>query len=236
VANYAVGGYHPWQYNVVVRKYVLNFPHRILLYCIFANDLSNHNSIIQNRLRYYEYMGWKDYKSGYPWIRRSVVYTLLKKVGQATERAFRYEKERHKIENGLYLYRVTGAEPDYLKKRTDLITGHFFQEIISLTQDRLKLIVILFPSKESVYREEYFKAFPGFGEEYLKNEIEGYKSIIAYCEERGLTVYDLTEGLREVRNNVLFFNEDPHLNERGNREVARLLSEKFKEWERKGLI
>jgi hypothetical protein len=35
---------------------------------------------------------------------------------------------------------------------------------------------------------------------------------------------------------ILFFNEDPHLNERGNIEAARLLSEKFKEWENKGLV
>ena len=228
IANYAVGGYHPWQYNEIIRKFISKYPHRIIFYCIFANDLSNHHRIIKNRSRYYEYMGWKDYESGYPWIRRTVTYTALKKIDQAMERAFQYEKERTRIKNGLYLYRATGAEPDYLKKRTDLITEHFLRETISLTKDKSHLIVLLFPSKESVYREEYINAFTGFGEEYIKNEIEGYKRIIAFCKEKGVPAYDLTGGFREIKDDsVLFFNEDPHLNEKGNREAARIISRKF---------
>jgi hypothetical protein len=37
VANYGVGGYHLWQYNWIIRKFISNFHHRILLYCIFAS-------------------------------------------------------------------------------------------------------------------------------------------------------------------------------------------------------
>jgi len=237
IANYAVGGYHPWQYNEIIRKFISNPPHRILFYCIFANDLSNHHRIIKNKYRYYEYMAWSDYESGYPWIRRTVSYTALKKFDQAIERAFRYKKERARIENGLYLYRYTGAESDYLGRRTDLINEHFFRETIRLTQGKVQLIVILFPSKESIYREEYLKAFPGFGEAYIKNEVEGYKRIAAFCEKNGLLSYDLTDGLRKIRDDTaLCFNEDPHLNERGNEEVARILTKKFRDWKKKGLI
>ena len=237
ITNYAVGGYHPWQYNEVIRKFVSNYPHRILFYCIFANDLSNHHRIIHNRHRYYDYMGWSDYRSGYPWIRRTVTYTALKKLDQAIERAFRYEKERARIKNGLYLYRSTGAEPDYLRTGTGLITEHFLRETISLTHSRFQLIVILFPSKESIYREEYLKVFPDFGEAYIKNEVQGYKRIVSFCEEKGLLVYDLTEELRKIKDDaVIFFNEDPHLNERGNAEAARILSKRFRDWEKKGLI
>jgi len=150
---------------------------------------------------------------------------------------FRYKKERARIENGLYLYRYTGAESDYLERRTDLINEHFFREAIRLTQGKLQLIVILFPSKESIYREQYVRAFPGFGEAYIKNEVEGYKRIAAFCEKNGLLTYDLTDGLRKIRDHtVLCFNEDPHLNERGNEEVARILSKKFRDWKKKGLI
>ena len=237
LANYAVGGYHPWQYNWLIRKFILNYPHRILFYCIFANDLSNHHRIIKNSYRYYEYMGWSDYKSGYPWFKRTVAYTSLKKFDQTIARAFRYEKERARIKNGLYLYRRTGAEPNYLEKKTDLLTEHFLHEAISLSQGHLQLIVILFPSKESVYREEYIKAFPDYGEEYIDNEEEGYERIVSFCQKKGLLVYDLRPGLRELREKkVLFFSEDPHLNEQGNVEVADLIGKKFREWEAKGLI
>lgn len=236
VANYAVGGYHPWQYNEIIRKFILERPHRILFYCIFANDLSNHHRIIHNKRRYYEYMGWSDYKSGYPWLKRTVTYTALKKLDQAMERVFQYKRERVRIKNGIYLYRSTGAEPDYLERRTDLITEHFLRETIRLTAGRMQLIIILFPSKESVYREAYYKAFPDFGEKYLRNEIEGYRRIVTFCEERKIPVYDLTDKLREVKEAILFFNEDPHLNERGNLEVAKILSEKFREWQNMGLI
>jgi hypothetical protein len=167
-----------------------------------------------------------------PWIRRTVTYTALKKFDQAVEKAFQYEKERARIKNGLYLYRSTGAERDYLDKETYMLTEHFLRETIALTGERLQLIVVLFPSKESVYREEYIRAFPGFGEAYIKNETEGYKKITAFCEEKGLLAYDLTEGLREIKDGDIFFNEDPHLNKRGNMEAARLLSEKFKDWKK----
>lgn len=236
IADYAVGGYHPWQYNWLIRKFVANLPHRIVFYCIFANDLSNHHRIIKNSYRYYEYMGWDDYKSGYPGLKRTVTYTALKKFGQAIDRLFRYQKERHRLDNGLYLYRVTGAEADYLKRGTDLLTEHFLREAISLSENK-ELVVILFPSKESVYREEYINAFDDSGRDYIENEIEGYRRIIRFCGEKGILAYDLTDGLRNMKNDeVLFFNEDPHLNARGNIEAARLISKKFREWENKGLV
>lgn len=95
-----------------------------------------------------------------------------------------------------------------------------FLDIVGLAKrSNSRLVVFLFPSKESAYKPEYLKLFSG---DYLHNEEEGYARIRKLADEQGIECVDLTPVFRDhaSKGEKLYFDKDPHWNELGNKVAA----------------
>ena len=93
-----------------------------------------------------------------------------------------------------------------------------FQETTENTDS--KFIVVIIPFREQViYRDEEFRTIFD----------KGGDSIVSYCQEQNIPVIDLTPAIKEKYDAEVLFFQDSHLNERGNKVVAEILSQKLKE-------
>jgi hypothetical protein len=78
--------------------------------------------------------------------------------------------------------------------------------------------VFLLPSKESAYRPEYERLFPG---DHLEIEESAYKRLCEIASEMDVACTDLTPAFRAAtRSANPYFQRDPHWNELGHRLAA----------------
>ena len=116
--------------------------------------------------------------------------------------------------NGLTLYRHRGAYPNYLGSALQADVEAVFGEIIAAVQAAdVELVVFLFPSKESTYKNDYRRLFSA---NYLKNEEEGYADLCRVAAEHGARCVDLTPVFRARAAEKLYFDRDPHWNAAGH--------------------
>ncbi|MGJ3240003.1 MAG: alginate O-acetyltransferase AlgX-related protein [Anaerolineae bacterium] len=91
------------------------------------------------------------------------------------------------------------------------------------------LLVMLIPTREEVYREI---TAPIMGAEAVDTLASAREAMLTICDMQGLSCFDAYEVLAEHARNgeALYFNDDMHLNPRGNEVLADALTDWIAEW------
>ncbi len=212
IITLGVGGYGFKQYVTLMNNFVHRYHPDTIVLGIFANDLKKLPS--ESDLNdHYNKEGWNAYESeSPPYKEKSLITQMIKIIGK--------EVNSRKLTNGLFLYKRRGANPNYIAASQYVEVETAFLDIVDLAkQNNIRLIVVLFPSKESAYKSKYLKLFPG---NYLENEEEGYTRICKIADKQGIECVDLTPMFRARANKgeKLYFDKDPHWNELGNKIVS----------------
>lgn len=214
VITLGVGGYGIQQYKTLFDEFAKNYQPRLVVLCIFANDLIPLTSTFEN---YYQNVGWTEYES-LPWYKKTLSYRIFSRsrMSQKNNHEGAYRQERQQASNGLTLYRQRGASATYLKKGENIKVENVLSQIIDAAKDEnIELLIFLFPSKESAYLHEYQHLFPG--DTYLRNEEEGYQRLCRLAAKEQTSCVDLTELFRQhAKDGVVYFPLDPHWNEAGH--------------------
>jgi hypothetical protein len=216
VITLGVGGYGFKQYVTLMDNFSHSHHPDTIVLGIFANDLRT--LLSESYLNdYYNKAGWKKYEFETPSYKdKSFIVQMIKVISKMNSG----EVNPKELENGLFLYERRGASPNYIAASEYVEVEMAFLDIVDLAkQSNTRLVVVLFPSKESAYESEYLKLFPG---NYLDNEKEGYARICKIADEQGIECVDLTPVFRARTNKgeKLYFDKDPHWNELGNKVAA----------------
>lgn len=217
ITNLSVGGYGIQQYKTVFKKYGARYKPKVVVLTIFANDLIPLTPTFEN---YYENIGWTQYKT-FPWYKKTLSYRLISFVNDRNKKKAVEQEEFKKAKEGLTLYRLRGADENYLINHTYRDVEKIFSDIINLANEQKTiLIVMLFPSKESTYIKDYMRLFPN-SIDYLKNEEMGYERICRLASKKNIFCLNLTDDFRQASvKEKLYFDLDPHWNENGHRLAA----------------
>ncbi len=216
IINLGVSGYDLTQYEEIFRQFTEHYHPKVVAFGIFANDLHRPIPVAQfveqqteMLLRYGRYSLYS----------RSLAYTLAKA----------YEDVRSPLRNALASNSLTlfadyGPSPRYNDQGEDREVEAALLRIMDLAQQRhVRLVVFLFPAKESVYRSEYLRLFPDH-KKVLDINDRAYARLAELAHTHGTTVLDLTSGFRREASRVLYFHIDAHWNREGNRLAAELMA------------
>ncbi|MFQ5511448.1 MAG: SGNH/GDSL hydrolase family protein [Candidatus Krumholzibacteriia bacterium] len=210
VISLGVGGYGLRQYRTMIARFLEKYHPDVVALCVFANDLAPLETDAQ-LADYYRVKAWDKYES-MSYRRKSIVYhtfRLLRSVG--------LRGQVHRMQNGLTIFkRPYGASRTYVSGREYVGVEKIMGEIIDLVKGHdATLLLVLIPSKESVYKAEYVRAFK---RDYLRNEEDGFARLGGIARERGIECIDLTDLYRRLADTgeTLYFETDPHWNERGH--------------------
>jgi hypothetical protein len=214
------GGYGFEQYEILFQDFVAKYKPKTAVLCVFANDLTRLAPTLKD---YYQRLNWTEYES-LRWYKKSFFYQILFKNKQREQLLIKepFRKNPKKARNGITLYQYRGAAKDYLKSGTYTQVEKVFYRIIELNKkNRVKLLVFLFPSKESTYITDYAKLFPE-DIKYLENEEIGYKRLYQMAKSKDVICVDLTNTFRQnSEGEKLYFNIDAHWNIAGHKLAAR---------------
>lgn len=231
VLNLAQESYYIEQYEKVVHLLFeewlpLHRPRHVAL-CIFANDLTTPISD-DDLANFYERFGWNEYRE-YPLHKRFFAYHAARFLaGAARQAAIRSglaspsppsHLDRATTAGGVELYRQLGAHPYYFSQSYNDHTEQVFRRLLAYVRDQGSTpSVFLLPSKESAYRPEYERLFPGY---YLEIEESAYKRLCEIATQMDVPCTDLTSAFRAAtRSADPYFQRDPHWNELGHRLAA----------------
>ena len=226
VISLGVPAYGFMQYWLLIDRFLNAYQPELVAVCIFANDLMH--PLTKSELEdYYRLEGWDKYES-FPFYKRLFSYNLIKEslrfvAGLSSvpsdEQGAPREIGQGEAGNGLTLFRYRGASRFYVSDSLFVNAENVLVRIIEKCQLRnTKPILFLFPSKESTYKDDYRRLFPG---DYLRNEEEGYKRICTLAEKKGIPCIDLTPRFRhDGGQKTLYSEKDPHWNELGHRVAA----------------
>lgn len=193
-------------------------PRRAYL-CVFANDLAYVGERLTSR-------GYAPKQARARFVRKASIFywsdqVVRRLVAQARKRLPR------KAPSGLTLWPVGGAAPDYLASRHNERVEACLRRIVARAKAaKVELRVLLLPSKERVYREDYERLFPHM-RGYLENEAGGYERLSELAAELGVPCLDLTPALRERAlsgGEPLYFALDPHWTPAGHRAAAEAIA------------
>lgn len=226
VITLGVGGYGLTQYRTLITDHIpKNDTPKTVYLCIFANDLTI-PELPEYLRNYYSNAGWEAYTNNLSLLdrftfRRTLTFRLLTSI---YARYFGVGKSARATEN-LTLYQYRGASRNYLSDREYLAFESDLSALIDDVRNRgdITLVALLFPSKESVYREYYQQRFGDAG--YLANEETGFQRIIDLFSRHAISCYDLTDPLRKQASQLLYFDRDPHCNAAGHRAIYDYLSD-----------
>ena len=221
VITYGVGGYDLAQYEIIARDIVPSSDvKKTIFLSIFANDLAAPYDETKIGTFYEDVMlrqiqtpRWRE--------RFSLAYTAAGQVKKLLLSGRQY----HVLDSGLRLYRNRGAaitfqERDYVpfeKKLRQILT------ILKEREDVGETIILLLPSREFIYEEEFERLFRD--ERFLENEQFGFELVKEIANEYTIPVFDTTAALRARAEEKLYFDIDPHWNEKGHAHVAQAVIE-----------
>jgi hypothetical protein len=227
VSNLAQQSYYIEQYEKVVHQFLSRGQPRYVAVCIFANDLTT--PITGNDLRnFYERFGWDQYRA-FPLYKKFFVYRAgqffadgaksLSVAAGLRPAPPPSHLDRKTTANGVELYRQLGAHPYYFSQSYNTNTEEVFRRILRFIRDQsITPLVFLLPSKESAYKDEYLRLFPG---DYLEIEETGYRRLCEIASELETPCQDLTPAFRRVtKSRDTYFQRDPHWNQEGHRLAA----------------
>ena len=132
------------------------------------------------------------------------------------------------LSNGSVVFKKRGTHPAYFEQGLNQALETRVRHMLNFcTQRNIVPVLVMLPSKESVYQEEYEKAFPDNGN-YLNNEQKGFKNLCAIADEFNAPCVDLLPAMRAHSSEDLFFEIDGHYNAHGHEVVANELLKLWK--------
>ena len=228
VISFGTGGYGLSQYETILRKH---FGSRRtdthIFLCFFANDLEplSDRALLHD---YYARSGWRSFTRDASLVdrlafRRTTTYHLIR----YSARIFFGAGDSAPTSDATVLYKRRGASEQYFVDSLYVPVETKIVKMLEFCQaSHFQVTVLLFPSKESVYYEEYSQLFRDSA--YLEIERLGYERIERLVSELGVPVRNLTDRFRSRKKEGLFFKHDPHINERGHELVAGSIMEMLK--------
>jgi hypothetical protein len=235
VANLAQESYYVEQYEKVVRMlFEKLLPRgrqygrpRYVALCIFANDLAA--PVSDDDLKnFYERFGWNQYRA-FPLHKKFFVYRAGQFLAESASqlaiasgfstRPPPSHLDRNTTPAGVELYRQLGAHPYYFSQAYNLNTEAVLRRLLGYILDQhVTPLVFLLPSKESAYKDDYQRLFPG---DYLTIEEYGYRRLCDVAAQLDVRCTDLTAAFRSAtRTTATYFQRDPHWNQQGHRLAA----------------
>jgi lysophospholipase L1-like esterase len=231
IANLAQESYYIEQYEKVVHLLFEKLrPHgrpRYVVLCLFANDLAA--PISDDDLKnFYERFGWNQYRA-FPLHKKFFVYRAGQFLAESAGRIAiasglaspppPSHLDRKTTPAGVELYRQLGAHPYYFSQSYNRNTEAVLRRLLSYILDHgVTPLVVLLPSKESAYKDEYLRLFPG---DYLEIEESGYRRLCDVAAQLDVFCADLTPAFRSATTaQDTYFQRDPHWNQRGHRLAA----------------
>ena len=238
VTNYAASGYSLWQYNKLIEDYIGHFENKLIIYAMFANDFRDDRLEESNKADYYVYKDLAKFQNPISYI----VHDLDLKIDSPLSnllRAIRQKKsdlnriESVELSNGLVLFHnYTGLNASYFTDGGEQVVFQRLKTAIGLSnQYSAQMVVVIFPSKESVYQDDFLRAFNDQARESLSYEVQAYTRACQYLQASNVLCYDLTEDLRAKAKSspLLYFEIDSHLNKLGNEISAQLIADFFRQ-------
>ncbi len=223
--SYGIGGYGITQYDRVAKNILpKNTIPKTVVIGFFANDLEKPYPPEQVK-DLYETEMLSQIKEPTFTNRFHFNYSVL---GQLTKLLFR-QREHVELPNGLTLFTNRGASISF--KNSDHTSFEVaLRSLFSGLADRpdiRNIAVVLIPSREAVYQEEYEKIFSDT--DYLQNEAYGFKLIENVGQEYRIPVLNLTSYFREKRDTKLYFDIDAHWNAEGHSYAADIIVQWLKD-------
>jgi len=212
-----VSGYGFRHYEHMFERVAAARPKRAYL-CVFANDLSHVPDRLSSR-------GYDAEQARARFVRQASLFYWSDQVLRRLVAQLRNRLPRQ-ASSGVTLWPVAGAAPDYLASGHNEGVEASFRRIAARAREaKVELRLLLFPSKERVYREDYERLFPHMSG-YLENEAGGYRRLSELAAELGVPCLDLTPALREAAaaGEPLYFALDPHWTPAGHRAAARVIA------------
>ena len=227
VSNLGQQSYYMEQYEKILRGFLGRFSPRYVALCVFANDLTAPLSD-GDFTNFYERFGWDQYRE-FPLYKKFFVYQASQFIGRQWRRlavaAGTVEPpapshlDHETNQAGMEFYRQLGAHPYYFTQSYDAGIEGVFRRLLRFVQEHeVTPVVFLLPSKESAYKREYLKIFPG---DYLEIEETAYRRLCEIAAELGVDCWDLTPAFRRASAmRDTYFKRDPHWNREGHRLAA----------------
>ena len=229
VANYGVMGYSIWQYNVLADRTLRQADHQVVLYGIFANDLSGPPEVDQDFVRGVRRIQLWRWRSP---INFAIYEFLDESPGNKIVEALTKGPKR---DTGDFVDEAAG-QPNEIGERCVPWAIGYNQASLPIHLDRAielsddigyELVFVLIPSKESVYSEEMMPLCSERASKALENEWAAYAQICEHVEAQGSLCYDMTADMRAAADEegLLNFRLDGHWTPLGHQVYARLLAD-----------
>jgi lysophospholipase L1-like esterase len=227
VINLGVPGYSFAQYEILFNEWVAKYKPNTVVLSIVANDLTNYSSDLGKKI--YDTLKERSFS---PWYEKTFLYQFALKNNQKSLQAPIGNPISKEAKNGLTLFDLSlavpesgvGVDSDYLISDAVVKVEAALSRIIKLTKEnQVKLFVVLVPSKESAYINDYIELFPN-DIALLKNEEIGYQRLCALAKSQDVTCVDLTDNFRKnSKQEKLYFDIDGHWNPAGHKLAAKVI-------------
>lgn len=226
--NLGVPGWGPGQYTLTLEEYGLPLKPKIVLYCLFSNDIAN-VARFENDEGHFNQFSLRHYMRLH-----SVTYNLFRRV-----RRSRSQNDTEEYGPGLNfsktdLRKRLAAERNRFAAGWPLTEQQIETAYHQSEASQAHFVLLYFPSKEEVYWDLIKDKQRSLAE--FDDAIDLLRrSALALCRTRHFTCLDLTPVLknRASRGEKLYFSIDTHWTKAGNRAVA---EEIYQELRRKELL
>ncbi len=221
VITFGIGGYGLTQYAILARDFIPKTEaNKTVIIGFFANDLeaplpeSDMASLYEKEMLS---------QIAAPSLQERFTFKYSV-AGQLVKHLFR-PREQAVMENGMSLFTNRGASIAFIRRDQEAFRAALEELSVELhaRADIERILFVLIPSKESVYKEEYAHFFRD--ESYLENEAFGFNLIEAVGKEANIPVLDLTSIFRDHKEEKLYFDVDAHWNAAGHALAAEAIFE-----------
>ena len=213
--NLGVPGWGPDQYTRTLEEYGVGLKPKIVLYCLFSNDVANVARFENDEGHF------TDFSIRHYLRLHSITFNVFRRMRRSRIR-------EQVVEYGPGLSFSTGElRRRLIAERNRFAAGWPLTEhqIETAHQDsenaRAQFVLLYFPSREEVYWESIKKKQESLAE--FDDAIDPLRrSALKLCQSKNLTCLDLTPALkaRARRGEKLYFSIDTHWTRLGNRAVA----------------
>ena len=217
--SYGIGGYGITQYDRVAKNILpKNAIKKTVVISFFANDLEKPYPP-EKMKDLYKIEMLSQIKEPTFADRFHFKYSVL---GQVKKVLF-LPRQKAVLPNGLTLFTNRGTSISFKDSDYEVFEETLRSLFAGLKarSDIKNVLVILIPSREAVYQEEYEQVFSDT--DYLQNEAYGYKMIEDVGQEYHIPVLNLTEFFRKKKEEKLYFDVDPHWNAEGHTYAANVI-------------
>lgn len=235
VANYSFVGYNLLSYNLLAQRYASHGQHPLVIYGIYANDLPDFgdeqldpsDTVLAQYLLWY----WRspiNFTLADFFISRSPTREVSRLLNQRSaygpRGALTYSKP-----HGLPSFCEPGMDADlYSPDEMNVILESRITRAAYLARaGGYRVLFVLIPSKESVYREELNPLCGSSTAQSVGLEQIGYSALCQMADRHGQACYDMTPDFRAAARadqQPFYYGIDGHWTPHGHAEFAGLLA------------